>query len=85
MKNKYLVNLILPTIEMNFYVYIPNNKKVGTIKKKLLVSIAELSNNAFTTSFEELKLIDRETGKEYENDICVKDTGIKNGSKIIIM
>lgn len=85
MKNKYLVNLILPTIEMNFDVYIPNNKKVGTIKKKLLVSIAELSNNAFTTSFEELKLIDRETGKEYENDICVKDTGIKNGSKIIIM
>lgn len=85
MKNKYLINVILPTIEMNFDVYIPNNKKVGTIKKKILQTIVELSNENFQTTFEDLKMIDRETGKEYENDICIKDTGIRNGSKIIIM
>lgn len=85
MQNKFLITIVLPTIEMEFDVYIPNNRKVGTIKKKLLVSIAELSNNMFIKTLEEVKMIDRETGREYENDMCIKDTGIKNGSKIIIM
>lgn len=85
MKNKFLITVVLPTIEMEFDCYIPNNKKIGTIKKNLLSSIIELSNHAFQASFEEVKLIDRDTGCEYENDMCIKDTGIKNGSKMIMM
>ena len=30
-------------------------------------------------------MIDRDTGNEFENNMYVKDSGIKNGSKIIII
>ena len=34
--NKFLITVIIPTIEKEYDVYIPNNKKMGTIKKYLL-------------------------------------------------
>ena len=39
MQNKYLINVIVPIIELEFDVYIPNNKKVGTIKTHILNAI----------------------------------------------
>ena len=85
MKNKYLITVILPEIEKEFNIYIPNNKKVGTIKEKILIAINEITNNSFNKEISRIKLIDRATGKEYENNMCIKDTGIKNGSKIVII
>lgn len=83
--NKFLITVMVPTIEMEYDVYIPNNKKIGTIKKYLLKAVLEMSANAFLKTTENVRMIDRNTGLEYDNDMYVKDTGIKNGSKIIIM
>lgn len=83
--NKFLITVIIPTIEKEYDVYIPNNKKMGTIKKYLLKAIFELSSNNFSKNSEEVRMIDRNTGIEYDNNMYVKDTEIKNGSKIIIM
>ena len=30
-------------------------------------------------------MIDKDTGREYENDMYVKDSNIKNGSKLVII
>lgn len=81
--NKFLINVIVPTIEMEFCVYVPNNKKVGTIKKYILESLYELSNNNFMGNLNDTLFIDRDTGKVYENDVLTKDSGIKNGVKIV--
>ena len=83
--NKFLITVMVPTIEMEYDVYIPNNKKIGTIKKYLLKAVLEMSANACLKTTENVRMIDRNTGLEYDNDMYVKDTGIKNGSKIIIM
>jgi len=83
MKNKYLITIIIPTIETEFNVYVPNNKKMGTIKNNLINSIKELSSENFSNRYP--TFIDRDTGKVYANDVYVKDSGIKNGSKIIVM
>lgn len=83
--NKFLITVMVPTIEMEYDVYIPNNKKIGTIKKYLLKAVLEMSANTFLKTAENVRMIDRNTGLEYDNDMYVKDTGIKNGSKIIIM
>lgn len=83
--NKFLITVMVPTIEMEYDVYIPNNKKIGTIKKYLLKAVLEMSSNTFLKTAENVRMIDRNTGLEYDNDMYVKDTGIKNGSKIIIM
>lgn len=83
--NKFLVTIIVPTIEMEFEVFIPNNKKIGTIKKYILKSVKELSNNNFEKTEDSVKFIDRETNKEFPNDIYVKDSDLKNGSIIVII
>lgn len=83
--NKFLITVMVPTIEMEYDVYIPNNKKIGTIKKYLLKAVLEMSSNTFLKTAENVRMIDRNTGLEYDNNMYVKDTGIKNGSKIIIM
>lgn len=83
--NKYLITVIVPIVELEYDVYIPNNKKIGTIKTLILESLSELSNNSFNKKIEEVRMIDRDTGNEFGNNMYVKDSGIKNGSKIIII
>ena len=83
--NKYLITVIVPIVEFEYDIYIPNNKKIGTIKTLILESLCELSNNSFNKKIDEVRMIDRDTGNEFENNMYVKDSGIKNGSKIIII
>lgn len=85
MKNKYLVTVIVPVIEFELDVYIPNNKKVGTIKKYIIASLKELSNNSYNKEIDDVRIIERDTFKELDNNLYVKDAGIQNGSKLIII
>ena len=85
MKNKYLITVIIPELEMEFDMYVPNNKKIGTIKECILKSISELSDNTFVKTANEVRMFNRETGIDYDNDIFVKDSNIRNGSRIILM
>lgn len=82
--NKILIVVYIPLIEQEYDIYIPINKKIGTIKNTIIKSIVELSDgNIKNTS--DLKLYDKETTNIYDNNIIVKDSGIKNGSKLILM
>lgn len=83
--NKYLITVIVPIIEFEYDIYIPNNKKIGTIKTLILESLSELSNNSYVKKIDEVRMIDRDSGNEFDNNMYVKDSGIKNGSKIIIL
>lgn len=83
--NKLLLTFSIPKIGIDFDAYIPINKKVGTIKKYLIHIISELSGEVYNTTLEQIKFIDHETGKEYENNLYIKDSGIKNGTKLIIL
>lgn len=84
MKNKYLITILIPDIEYEFDVYIPSNKKVGTIKKYLYSSINELTNGTFKIK-DNVLFIDRDNGITYDNDNLIKDSGIKNGTKIVLI
>ena len=85
MKNKFLITVIVPEIEMEFDMYIPNNKKIGTIKQNVLKCIAEFSGGVYIRGLDNVRMFDRNTGVDLENDTFVKDSPIKNGSRIIIM
>ena len=76
---------MVPEIEMEFDIYVPNNKKIGTIKQNILKCIAELSGGVYIRSLDNVRMFDRNTGIDLENDTFVKDSIIKNGSRIIIM
>lgn len=83
--NKYLITVIVPIVDFEYDVYIPNNKKIGTIKTLILETLKELSNNSFDKKINEVRMIDRDSGIEFDNNMYVKDSEIRNGSKIIII
>lgn len=85
MNNKILISVIVPTVEMGFDIYIPNAKKVGAIKKYILKAISELTEGNFDKDISEVRMLNRATSKEYDNNVYVKDTDIRNGCKFIII
>ena len=83
--NKYLVSVIVPKLELEFDIYIPNNKKVGTIKENILKIIKDLSNESFNMDIKDIRMLDRDYRVEYDNNIFIQDSKIRNGSKLIII
>lgn len=82
--NKILVLVYIPEIEQEYDVYIPINKKIGTIKKYLISSIEEF-NDGNVSNIENFKIYDKDSSKIYDNNTYVRDSGIQNGSKLILM
>lgn len=83
--NKYLVTVIVPVINLTFDVEIPNNRKIGTIKKILLTEVNSKASGMYNKSFNDIRVIDRDNGAEYSNDMYIKDSKIINGSKLILI
>ena len=84
MKNKYLVELRVPEIEEVYSVYLPVQKKVGTVILLLTKAIHELSRETYPLTYQN-SLYDAETGEKYDINQLVKDSNIDNGSKLILI
>ncbi len=81
--NKLLVSIEVPSIEQKYDLFIPINKKMGTIKKYIIKGIHELSGEILKEK--EYSFFDIDTGVKYGNNVYVKDSGIKNGARIIMV
>lgn len=82
MKNKVLVKLIVPDIDITYDIFLPINKKVGEIILLITKSINEheninLPNNKI--------LYNRNTGKDYDINVLIKNTDIRNGTNLILL
>ena len=84
MNNKILIELDIPVIERSYDLFIPINKKIGTIKNLIESSLVELSDNAYKIN-PKSNLYSKETGSIYDVNLTVKDTDLKNGSRIILI
>ena len=49
-RNKILIGLEIPLIEKKYDLFIPVNKKVGTIKSLIEESLVELTDSAYVIS-----------------------------------
>ncbi len=81
--NKLLISVEVPSIEQSFDLFIPINKKMGTIKEYIIKSIHELSGGILNDK--NYLFFDIDTGTKYGNNVYVKDSGIKNGARIIMV
>ena len=83
-KNKVLVKLEIPLFEKKYDVFIPINKKVGTIKRLIEEALVELTDNAYNIK-EDTNFYSKDTGTIYDVNQTVRDTDLKNGSRIILL
>ena len=81
--NKILIQLYIPLIEEEYDIFIPINKRIGTIKQLIEKNISEQSNGYVIK--EDTNLYSKETGKVYDVQVIVKDTDLKNGSRVVLL
>ena len=78
MNNKILVTIFIPLLDESYDIFIPVNKKVGTIKNTIIESIKNLQNKNYL-------LMNKEDCKIIDENVYVKNSGIQNGSKLILL
>ncbi len=82
--NKILIQLYIPLIEKEYDIFIPINKRVGTIKQLIEKALTENPDNNYSIK-EDTNLYSKDTGKVYDVQLMIKDTDMKNGSKIVLV
>ena len=83
--NKVLVDLIIPEIEETYSVFLPINKKIGNIIILLNKGIRQLSHHSDLFDKDTNCLFNQETGCYYSPDTIIKNTDIRNGTKLIML
>ncbi len=76
--NKILINLYIPSLDENYNLFIPINKKVGTIKNTIISTTKNLVEGNY-------KLVLLESGAIVDDNVYVKNSGIVNGSRLILI
>lgn len=82
--NKVLVTVSVPLIEQEYNVWIPINKTIGMVKLLMEKVIIELSDNNFK-SIGNNRLYNSITHTLYEDNLFVKDSDIRNGTKLVLL
>lgn len=82
--NKVCVDLIVPSIEERYNVFIPVNKKTIEIIFLLNKAINDMTDGAFAMS-EHLSLINADNGSIYDVNNTFLENNILNGAKLILL
>lgn len=82
--NKILLEVYIPSIEKEYDIFVPVNKKIGTIKKMIETGITDLTDDVYSIS-DDTNLYSKDTGNIYDVNVKLIDTDLKNGSRIILI
>ena len=82
--NKVCVDLIVPSIEERYNVFIPVNKKTIEIIFLLNKAISDMTDRCFPIS-DKLSLITAEDGTVFNVDNTFLENNILNGARIILI
>lgn len=81
--NKILITVVVPMIEEKYDIYIPISKSIKVTKELLVKTINELSEGHFPKK--DTCTIMSSNGMVYDPKLTIKESGIKNGDKIILI
>lgn len=82
--NKVLVKLYVPTIEKEYDVWIPLNRRIYTTIKLIVKAINEFTNGEYSPSKLPV-LYDRKTAKPFDINLTIGESTIRNDSEIILI
>lgn len=81
--NKILVQIYIPTLSEEYDIFLPINKKIVNIV--YLIQRALVDINPEYKINENIKLYDRMTGDLIDVNSTIKDSNIRNGSKLMLV
>ena len=84
MNEKILVIVYVPLLEESYNIFVPVSKKVGVIKKLLEKTVGELKYPEYSQNSKFL-LYNKDSNINYNNDVYIKNTDIRNGTKLVLL
>lgn len=84
MNNKVLVEIIVPEIDETYNAFFPANKKIGNILILITKAINDMSNNNYKISNHNA-LYNKITGERYDLNLLIRETDIRNGTKLVLL
>lgn len=84
MKNKVLVKLMVPELEITYDVFVPVNEVIWKVKELLLKVVCDLTNITFDSSID-LILLNKNNCKIYNNNDIIINTDIRNGTELLLV
>ena len=89
MMNKILITVIVPMIEEEYDIYIPVSKTIKVTRDLLVKTVNELSEGYFpikdNNSLVNKTILLSSNGSILRENNTVKDCGLRNGDKIIMI
>ncbi len=84
MKNKILTEIYIPSIDERYNIYLPLNKNIAEIITLIGKSACEL-NRIDNINYNSFSLYNSDTGVVYAPDKLIRETNIRNGTRLIMM
>jgi len=82
--DKILVKLYVPVIEQQYEIWIPANKRIYNVIGLLTKAVSELSGGYYKPN-KTPGLYDKAAGKQYDINLSVKETAIRNGAELVLI
>lgn len=83
MKNKVLIKLILPELDVDYDVFVPVNEIIWKTKILLINALEDILK--ISLSQKEFYIINKESCKIYDNNEIIINTDIRNGTELILL
>ena len=84
MNNKILILVNCPVLEKTYEIFVPVEKKIGTVINLIIKAINELSDENFPTNVNAW-LYNKDTGEKYSKNVTIKEAGIVNEMEVIFL
>lgn len=88
MKNKVLVKFIVPYMDLSYNIYLPVNIKVYDVIQLVIKIIMNLNKISDLTTYIDVNktlIINKDTGRVYNNNEIIYDTDIRNGTELVFL
>lgn len=84
MKNKVLIKLMVPELDVCYDIFIPVNELIWKIKKLIIKSLSDINNIPLNTNIDYV-LINKDNCRIYNSNEVVINTDIRNGSELLLI
>ena len=85
MNNKILIKVIVPELSSSYDVFIPFNEVVWKINKMITKVVFDLQEIKIDIRKANYMLINKNSGRVYNNNEIIIDTDIRNGSELVLL
>lgn len=80
---KYLVEIRLPAADISYDMFIPDSMQIGILTQLVSTAFTKLSNGIYQDSVQAV-LCQQNSGQRYDPNQRVRDTDIRNGTKLLL-